>query len=82
MNSLAIDSRWILYGLLGGPIINNFNLSRILAKRINLISTTLKTRTDDYKALLIESFSKEVLPYFFNQTIKPVVFKNYDINWN
>lgn len=42
---LGIDSRWILFGLLSGGNVN-INLGALLAKRISLISTTLKTRSD------------------------------------
>ena len=41
---LDVDGRWILYGLLSGGKAD-INLGLLLAKRINLISTTLKSRT-------------------------------------
>jgi tumor protein p53-inducible protein 3 len=42
---LDIDGKWILFGLLSG-FKTNLNLASLLAKRITLISTTLKTRSD------------------------------------
>ena len=57
---LDIDGKWVLFGLLSGSK-TNLNLASLLAKRIVLISTTLKTRTDAYKTNLIEDFTKTAL---------------------
>jgi hypothetical protein len=46
--------------LLSGPK-TNLNLASLLAKRISLISTTLKTRSDPYKNNLIADFTKTAL---------------------
>ena len=37
-----VDCQWILYGLLGGNIVENLNLGILLSKRISIISTTLR----------------------------------------
>jgi tumor protein p53-inducible protein 3 len=50
----ALEARWILFGFLGGKICENFDMGPMLMKRIQMIPTTLKTRSDDYKAELIE----------------------------
>jgi len=42
LESLTLDGRWILYGLLSGNKVDNFNLGILLGKRIQLISTTLR----------------------------------------
>jgi len=57
---LDIDGKWILFGLLSG-FKTNLNLASLLAKRISLISTTLKTRSDEYKNNLVADFSKTAL---------------------
>ena len=44
-DSLAIDSEWILYGTMGGGNVTGDILSRIQRKRIQLKSSTLRTRT-------------------------------------
>ena len=53
----SVDARWVLFGFLGGSKLQNFDLGPLLAKRIQLLTTTLKTRSDDYKANLIEKLS-------------------------
>jgi hypothetical protein len=47
--SAALDSRWILYGLLGGRDVPSGFLASMMAKRIKLQATTLRSRTLDYK---------------------------------
>lgn len=56
IESLGLDSTWILYGLMGGPKIPDLNLAPFLAKRISLISTTLRSRSDNFKTELIQDF--------------------------
>ena len=46
---LDLDGKWILFGLLSGAKAK-FNMAAALVKRISIISTTLKTRSDEYKA--------------------------------
>jgi tumor protein p53-inducible protein 3 len=46
---LGLDGKWILFGLLSGAKCN-MNLASIIGKRISLISTTLKTRSDHFKS--------------------------------
>lgn len=64
LDVLALDGRWVLFGLMGGPVIDAFSLGTMLRKRITLTGTTLRTRSIDYTKILVQRFSKEVLPYF------------------
>lgn len=57
VDSLAIDGKWILYGLITGGLVENFNLASLLHKRISLINTTLRSRPDEFKKNLIEEFN-------------------------
>ena len=45
IDSLAIDGNWILYGTLTGGAVNGELLSKILRKRVQLKSSTLRTRS-------------------------------------
>ena len=58
---LGIDGKWVLFGLLSGAKLAEFNLGALLMKRIHLITTTLKTRSDEYKSNLIQDFAKTAL---------------------
>ena len=44
IKSLAVDGRWVLYGLLGGGEISGNLLGDLLKKRGSLIATTLRSR--------------------------------------
>lgn len=61
---LALDSRWVLYGLMGGREADKFPLGGLLAKRIQLLSSTLRTRTISYKGELVQNFSEVALAHF------------------
>ena len=47
LRALAKDSQWILYGLLGGGRVEGDLLAGLLAKRVHLLSSTLRTRSDE-----------------------------------
>jgi NADPH:quinone reductase-like Zn-dependent oxidoreductase len=38
----GLDSEWILYGLLSGAKVNDFNMAHLVSKRINLKGSTLR----------------------------------------
>lgn len=60
------------YGLMGGfqpaP-----HMGRLLQKRATITFSTLRTRSDDYKAKLAERFEKEAVPLFESGVLKPVI---------
>jgi tumor protein p53-inducible protein 3 len=53
---LALDGRWVLYGLLGGSDVPEKFLSVILRKRATLRGTTLRTRPIEYQERLVQDF--------------------------
>lgn len=44
VNCLALDGRWILYGLMGGADVSGPLFSKLLSKRGSLITSLLKNR--------------------------------------
>ena len=42
---LAMDARWVVFGLMSGPNVDGDLLGRILRKRIRITGTTLRART-------------------------------------
>lgn len=71
--SIAVDGRWVLIGLLGGAKVENVDLWKLMAKRIQLIGTLLTPRSDSYKSTLSQEFSEKVIPLFESKKIKPVI---------
>ncbi|KAK7480209.1 hypothetical protein BaRGS_00028594 [Batillaria attramentaria] len=73
VNSIAIDGRWIVYGLMGGPNVNGDILRKVLSKRISIIGTTLRSRSLEYKKKLVSDFSSLALPLFESGAFKPII---------
>ena len=87
MNSIALDGRWVSYGFLSGASVKplnesqpTFNISTILRKRISIIGTTLRSRSNQYKAELIADFTKRIVnPLIATERIKPIISKVFEV---
>ncbi len=73
--SAAIDGKIIFLAAMGGAKIPKFSLGPILRKRLRIIGTTLRSRSQEYKIRLTSDFVKDVLPLFANGQIKPIIDK-------
>ncbi|TRM56948.1 chaperonin 10-like protein [Schizophyllum amplum] len=62
INSLAMDGRLSLQGLMSGGQVPDFNLAPILGKRLRIQGSTLRSRSKQYQAGLIQRFAHEVMP--------------------
>jgi len=71
--AIAIEGRWILYGLLGGNRVDGEILGKILMKRMSLIGSTLRARSKEYKTNLIGSFGETAVPHFATGELKPII---------
>lgn len=57
---LAVDSRWVLYGMMsGGAISEPALLSKLMARRISLLPSTLRSRSAEYKEEIIKQLSAD-----------------------
>lgn len=75
IKAAASDCQWVFYGLLGGVLVQEIDISTFLWKRLQFLPTTLKIRSYEYKANLIKRFSAECLPLFASGELKPVIDK-------
>lgn len=75
MKCLGKDSRWVLYGTMSGIRVSSANFNLLIKNRSSIIATTLRNRSDDYKADLVKRFTQEVIPSFSDGTLKPVIDK-------
>ncbi|GAB3049047.1 NAD(P)H-quinone oxidoreductase [Virgibacillus ainsalahensis] len=73
LNSISVDGRWVLIGLLGGSELNKVNLGDLMSKRVLLQGTLLTPRSDAYKADLSHEFATKTMEMFEAGTIKPVI---------
>ncbi|CEM40068.1 unnamed protein product [Vitrella brassicaformis CCMP3155] len=68
----ARDARWVLYGLMGGPKVPEANLATLLAKRVQLTATTLRSRDLAYRSRLVARFRNEILPHLSSEALQVV----------
>ena len=76
LDLLALDGRWVLIGLMGGRDAT-LDLAKVLAKRISLIGSTLRTRDAEFKATLLADMEQRLMPQFASGELKPMVAKTF-----
>lgn len=78
MEILAMDGRVVYLSFLGGHKIEELSLVPILRKRLSIIGSTLRNRSQQYKIDLTRDFAENVLPLFEDEIIYPVIDSTYD----
>lgn len=75
---LALDGRWVLIALMGGreaPL----DLAQVLAKRIQLLGSTLRSRDEQFKADLLSDLRANVWPLFAEGRLSPQLARTFPI---
>ena len=80
LDSLGYDSRWVIYGTMGGVNIEQTNMMKLLGKRASIITSTLRNRSDSYKTQLIKDMERECIPAFESGLLKPIIDSTYDLS--
>lgn len=75
---LATDGRWVIIGLMGGRK-TEMDLASLLAKRIQLIGSTLRSRSADDKAGLLAEMHEKLWPLFVDQTLSPRLERSFPV---
>jgi len=75
---LALDGRWVLIGLMGGREAK-LDLAQVLAKRLQLLGSTLRSRDDQFKADLFSDLRLHVWPLFAEGRLSPQLAKTFPI---
>lgn len=75
-----MDSRWVIYGSMGGIKADDANLVKPLLKRSSILFSTLKSRTDDYKAQLISEMYDFCQPRFASGELTPIIDREYPLS--
>ena len=87
-DALGVDGVWVLYGSMGGlrltedvaPGVAASLLSTLLRKRATLVGTTLRNRSDAYKARLVAHFSAFALPRFNNGSLRVLIDSEFSLD--
>lgn len=77
INSLALDGRMTMLGLLSGAEVSKFNLAPLLYKRLHIEGSTLRSRSVEYQAKLISQFKDEVLRAIVDGKLKSNIHRVY-----
>ncbi|MGI8943803.1 MAG: NAD(P)H-quinone oxidoreductase [Qipengyuania sp.] len=72
IDSLAEDGRHVTIAVLGG-MEARINMAKVMSRRITLTGSTLRPRSDDFKALLADEIHNHAWPLFEDGTIRPVM---------
>jgi putative PIG3 family NAD(P)H quinone oxidoreductase len=75
---LAMDGRIVQLATLGGSTVEEVSLRALMAKRVQLLASTLRSRSLDYKVKLTQEFASDVLPHFIDGALRPVIDSVYD----
>jgi NADPH:quinone reductase-like Zn-dependent oxidoreductase len=77
---LTRDGRLIELATLSGGKVENFDMRQILAKRLKIIGSTLRSRSLDYQIKLTKDFKDFAYDKIKKGRVKPVIDKIFD--WN
>lgn len=75
---LSHGARWIMIAALGGGL-TEVDLRNVFVRNVRIIGSTLRPRTPQMKAQIMESLVREVWPLIENGQIKPVIYKVFPI---
>lgn len=78
IDSLALDGRVVQLATLGGSTVEQVSLRALMAKRAQLLASTLRSRSLAYKVQLTQEFASDVLPQFIDGQLQPVIDSVYD----
>ncbi|MEL6589980.1 MAG: NAD(P)H-quinone oxidoreductase [Bacteroidota bacterium] len=78
LDTLALDGRLVMLSLMGGVKTEGINLAPILRKRLQVLGSTLRSRTPDYKASLSRALVDFASPHWQKGSLLPVVDSVFD----
>lgn len=73
LSSLSTDGRLIMLALLGGPKLQQANLAPVLQKRLSIIGSTLRSRSQEYQRRLCRELADFLLPRLQDGRIQVVI---------
>jgi len=73
INVAALDGYIVTLSMLGGRYCPSLDAAKLLAKRLTLCASTLRNRSNDYKATLVSDFINDFYAQIQNNQIMPVI---------
>lgn len=78
--SLAVEGKLIVIGTLGGAVTGSFHLGKLLARRLHVIGTTLRSRPVEEKIRLTEQFVEFAMLRFEDGRLRSIVDSVYSLD--
>lgn len=78
MDCLAEDGRHVTIAVLGG-LKATIDMAKVMRKRLTLTGSTLRARSDDFKALLADEIHNHVWPLFEDGSLAPVMDQTFPL---
>lgn len=78
LDALAEDGRHVTIAVLGG-MNAEINMAKVMAKRLVLTGSTLRARSDDFKALLADEIHASVWPLVEDGSLRPVMDRSFPL---
>jgi len=75
----AMNGRIVQIGIIKGPA-QSLDLFPMLSKRLTHIGSTLRSRTHEEKAALIEDLEQAVFPHIRRGAVKPLIYRTFDLD--
>ena len=78
LNALATDGRLVIIGLQGG-VKTEIDLGRLLSRRLSVLGTTLRSRSNNDKRAILEQMHEVIWPVIENGSVAPVIDSVFDL---
>ena len=79
LDSLAVEGRLVLIALMGGAEAD-INLATVMSRRLTLTGSTLRPRSIEQKASIIQALSQLVWPQLSKGDLRPVIHARYPLS--
>ncbi|MBY4641314.1 NAD(P)H-quinone oxidoreductase [Gluconacetobacter entanii] len=77
LRCLAPDGRLVIIALQGGARAENIGLARIMTRRLVVTGTTLRPRSNAYKAEIARQLHQQVWPLLEKKTVRPLIHATF-----
>lgn len=79
LDAMADNGRVVFIAFLGG-VEGRIDIRKMMHRRLSLIGSTLRSRSNDYKSEIARSLSREIWPLVASGKIRPVIDRIFDLD--
>ncbi|WKX26934.1 NAD(P)H-quinone oxidoreductase [Tatumella ptyseos] len=77
MNLMKKDGRLVIIGFMGGNLVDNFDITHMMVKRITITGSTMRGRNLEEKREIAEQLKEKVWPALEKGHCKPLIYATY-----